>query len=245
MKTTIKSLTIITLVASTLSFNVARANFNHGKGNGPAIDFLQGHSTLTVHQGTTQSLNLGGEYSIGRMLIQAYSTKRQGVLNVLVNGVIKETLDVPMSDPTFTLDIYDTVSSIEFISHSGNIKIQKVIAYTQNGRQGGRSSHGYISGDGYAIAESLMFLMEELQDYTDFDTFKHVLFPIKVEAGKVTVMISAKGEGAKQSIKAIESLIDHINSAIPQIRKMMERESMFEAALDILNAKTQLEEIIY
>lgn len=99
------------------------------------VRYGQGHTTQErisgsrrLNSGYTETVRLGTQKFIKKLIINAEGIGHDGMFNVMVNGDVKGTIYVPGRDPAYIVTVQEYTDHVTLISSYGNVRILSIEA---------------------------------------------------------------------------------------------------------------------
>jgi hypothetical protein len=208
-------------------------------------------SYFSVEPYRTEQLQLQSWRYINRIVVQAEGHRKDGMIEVIANGVVKGTIYVPARDPYYTVTINETVNSLEFRHISGGrVTVISVTAEQSRSRFGQdqvccrvplSQARANLSTE---IANQVIRLMEKLERFAKLDEQKTYLFPIKRQAGMLYAVAAARSDLSERTRDHVLALEKQIEFAHPFIQELFERAQTFDEAVELVNIKEKMRRLL-
>ncbi len=197
---------------------------------------------------------------VERIHIDAYSRYRSSTLKVLVNGSTKDSLYVPTHDPSYTVDIHETTSTVQLWNRGyGDVVVTSVEVevdrdwvrpiYRDKPNPPPAPPVGPIpfpsKNEASKFARRAAELVDGLRPYADPATeFVTYLMPIKTVAGRALAQANAHGPGSAVTRTNLEALQKQIEFAEPYIDATLKKDAPFEMVVELVSLKESIKDYL-
>lgn len=216
--------------------------------------------SFTVSEGATESVNLCRPMHVHKLYVQAEGTYSDAYAQVLVNGVVKGTLYVPGRDPSYVVTVEDDTSSIQVQSLRGTLRISNITAVVSEASGGyypPMPSPGPNPGYGHgrpfpdsahsqmgAISSRVIWLVNNLEGYTNYQTYGTYLLPIRKAAAEALAIAEARGDTSMSARAYYEKLLQTMDDAAPYISNAFEVDYAMNLAIELMSKREYIRRIL-
>ncbi len=191
---------------------------------------------------------------VERVYVDAYSTRGSARLNVMVNGDIKGSLNVPEVDPSYIVAVHETTSSIQLWNRGyGTVTVQNLEVSVDSGwthpihvkppKPMPKPTPFPSLNEAAKFAKKAVDLVDDLRPFADPETeFLTYLLPIKKVAGRALAQANAHGVGSKTVRDALEVLQRQIEFAEPYIELTLKKDAPFDLVVDLVSLKEAIKD---
>lgn len=214
---------------------------------------LRGHS-LAVSEGATESLRLCRTFHVHTLYIQAEGYYRDAYAQVMVNGKVKGTLYVPGRDPHYVVTVEEETQSIEIVAISGSFRVNSVSAVLSESRAGGwypEPTPGpqaplpyYAHSQMGQVSARVIWLVNQLENYTNYATYGTYLLPIRKAAAEALAMSEARGDASQSARAYYERLLTTLDAAAPYIDNAFEVDYAFNLAVELMSKRELIRRVL-
>jgi hypothetical protein len=211
------------------------------------VDLWGGHFVLS--RGETESVQLDGFRHVRKVIVQAEGLDSLGgSFEVIVNGDVKGTVYVPGQDPSYVVTVESAASSIQFRhSGGGRIAIRNVKAVQSLYGVDAATSHApfMARNEAAGLARKAIALVDELENYANYNEYGTYLLPIKVAAGQAYAVASARGELSQKTRTSLLRLRAEIEAARAYLTTAFQRNAAFDLCVELLSVSERLDQILH
>jgi hypothetical protein len=209
---------------------------------------------FNVLEGETVTVNLRNWTYVDKLYVQAVGGPRQdSTVDVLVNGEEVATLFLPKTDPSYTVNIKDTINSIQFRHRSGgygrilNVKAVQAgwgIADRGFGRMTGNGTTLPVTNQGSMLARQAIEIVSALSSFADFSDQVQFLHPIKRSAAQAYAKAAARGDLSSEVHGKLVALVHQIDAAESYMNRGFEANGLFEKMTELLTLRERIEALL-
>lgn len=215
----------------------------------PSYETVTVSGAFTIAESSVQTVSLQNARYIRNIVVQAEGYNRDSMIEVMVNGEVKGTIYAPGHDPSYVVTIGETATSIQFRHRSGGaMRVLNVVAtlstWAGHPPYGGGHSIGGSLSQVEDLANQALMAIEAIRQFSTVDEETTYLMPIKRKAGQVLIMAGAHGDLSGRTATALINLQNQIDFASEYIGVMMEKDGLFEAAVDLLTVRERINDLL-
>jgi hypothetical protein len=203
---------------------------------------------LTLRDSQTKSLALGKTRYVRNLVISAEGLGGGSAIEVMVNGLVKGTLNAPGRDPSFIVTIGEVASSIEFRHRSGEaMKLNEVLATvstSQSASQPEDQPSSEAEDELQALAQKTLNVLESLRGFISPADEALYFTPIRHQAGLVLAYAGARGEHSNKAIVAAKALQYQIAFARNYLEDLMQNEATFDFAVELIHIQESIDDLL-
>jgi len=210
------------------------------------------NSRFTVEEGQYKQFALGAWRYVERLFIQAEGGSQDGRLDVIINGKAVGTIHAPGRDPSYIVNVKESIKSIEFRHISGGrVYVRNIVAEQSAPLMGLENLRplGTPLGQGArtqaaALSARAIALVDVLKGYSNMKEEHDFLMPIKKVAARAYAKAQARSDLSEQTRDMVIALAAQILYADQYIDETFERSEAFKYAVELLALRETIQALL-